>query len=156
MALHPVRSRAFLLLFACTGLLGCAVVDQYSGRATVYNAEAEEAHNQGLLLNIVRASLRHPRRPERQRSPGSPSAHAKALTAGFGDTAVANPSSGTVSLRARATLLKYGSYKPVTKGLCHKSQFPGRTALQGLRNTNNFLEVVDRTLYATSPAREAC
>jgi hypothetical protein len=61
MGLRPVSVRAFLFLIACTGVSGCAVVDQYSGRATVYNAEAEEAHNQGLLLNIVRASLRHPR-----------------------------------------------------------------------------------------------
>src|SRR5579863_3961427 len=41
-------------------LAGCAVVDQYSGRAISYNLEAEQALDQGLLLNIVRASLRRP------------------------------------------------------------------------------------------------
>ena len=43
----------------CT-LLGCAVVDQYSGRAIVYNLEAEQAQDQEILLNIVRAYLRRP------------------------------------------------------------------------------------------------
>jgi len=41
-------------------LLGCAVVDQYSGRAIVYNLEAEQAQDQALLLNIVRAYLHRP------------------------------------------------------------------------------------------------
>jgi hypothetical protein len=49
-----------LLPFAAVGLLGCAVVDQYSGRAVVYNIEAEHAQEQALLLNIVRAYLRRP------------------------------------------------------------------------------------------------
>lgn len=58
------RSRSFA---ACGSLLavvmvmsGCAIVDQYSGRAVNYNLEAEQALDQGLLLNIVRASLRRP------------------------------------------------------------------------------------------------
>jgi len=42
-------------------LAGCAIVDQYSGRATVYNLESEQTHDQGLLLNVVRASQRRPR-----------------------------------------------------------------------------------------------
>jgi len=51
-----------LLFAACAlALAGCAIVDQYSGRATVYNLESEQAHDQGLLLNIVRASQRRPR-----------------------------------------------------------------------------------------------
>jgi hypothetical protein len=45
---------------ACIGLAACAVVDQYSGRAVVYNLQAEQAQEQALLLNVVRASLRRP------------------------------------------------------------------------------------------------
>src|SRR5262249_7268122 len=41
-------------------LLGCAIIDSYSGRAVDYNREAEQAQEQVLLLNIVRASLRLP------------------------------------------------------------------------------------------------
>ncbi len=44
----------------CAALLGCAVVDQYSGRAIVYNLEAEQAQDQEILLNIVRAYLQRP------------------------------------------------------------------------------------------------
>jgi hypothetical protein len=44
----------------CVGLAACAVVDQYSGRAVVYNLQAEQAQEQALLLNVVRASLRRP------------------------------------------------------------------------------------------------
>jgi hypothetical protein len=56
-----VQVRCWLLttIFATT-LVGCAVVDQYSGRAIVYNLEAEQAQEQALLLNIVRAYLRRP------------------------------------------------------------------------------------------------
>jgi hypothetical protein len=49
------------LAAAAVGLAGCSVVDLYSQRATVYNVESEQAHDQGVLLNIVRASLRRPR-----------------------------------------------------------------------------------------------
>jgi hypothetical protein len=42
------------------GAPGCAIVDQYSGRAIVYNLEAEQAQEQALLLNVVRAYLRRP------------------------------------------------------------------------------------------------
>jgi hypothetical protein len=49
-----------LSLIITTGLLGCAIVDQYSGRALSYNLEAEDALGQGLLLNIVRGALRRP------------------------------------------------------------------------------------------------
>jgi len=48
---------AFLL---AQGLVACAVIDNYSGRAVDYNREAEQAQEQVLLLNIVRASLRRP------------------------------------------------------------------------------------------------
>ena len=41
-------------------LLGCSVVDHYSGRAIIYNLEAEQAQEQALLLNIVRAYERRP------------------------------------------------------------------------------------------------
>ncbi len=49
-----------LPILACVALVGCAVVDQYSGRAIVYNLEAEQAQDQALLLNIVRAYLHRP------------------------------------------------------------------------------------------------
>jgi hypothetical protein len=57
--------RGFALLrllapFVVLGLCGCAVVDQFAGRAVQYNLQAEEAQEQALLLNIVRASLRRP------------------------------------------------------------------------------------------------
>lgn len=42
------------------GLFGCAVVDEFSGRAVQYNLEAKQAQDQDLLLNIVRASERRP------------------------------------------------------------------------------------------------
>jgi hypothetical protein len=58
-----VRSASFGVC-AVSGIFlsvtGCAVVDQYSGRAVVYNLEAEQAQEKALLLNIVRASLRKP------------------------------------------------------------------------------------------------
>jgi hypothetical protein len=41
-------------------LAGCAAVDLYSERAVTYNLQAEEALDQGLLLNIVRAVYRRP------------------------------------------------------------------------------------------------
>src|SRR5438552_1322299 len=47
-----------VVLISC--LTGCAVVDQYSNRAVEYNRQAEQAQQQALLLNIVRASLRRP------------------------------------------------------------------------------------------------
>src|SRR5215212_142887 len=42
------------------GVFGCAVIDNYSGRAVDFNREAEQAQEEVLLLNIVRASLRRP------------------------------------------------------------------------------------------------
>jgi hypothetical protein len=39
---------------------GCAIVDDFSGRAVDFNMQAEQAQEQALLLNIVRASLRRP------------------------------------------------------------------------------------------------
>jgi hypothetical protein len=51
---------ALFVLAAAVALVGCAVVDQYSGRAVAYNVEAENAQEQALLLNIVRAYLRRP------------------------------------------------------------------------------------------------
>jgi hypothetical protein len=49
-----------IVLANLPGLMGCAVVDQYSGRAVSYNVEAEQAQEQALLLNVVRAYLRRP------------------------------------------------------------------------------------------------
>ncbi len=52
--------RSLFLLILAVAVAGCAIVDQYSSRAVSYNLEAEQALDQGLLLNIVRASLRQP------------------------------------------------------------------------------------------------
>ena len=53
--------RACLIAAAVSaGGSGCAIVDQYSGRAVVYNLEAEQAQEQALLLNVVRSYLRRP------------------------------------------------------------------------------------------------
>jgi hypothetical protein len=49
-----------IALSGLPGLTSCAVVDQYSGRAVAYNVEAEQAQEQALLLNVVRAYLRRP------------------------------------------------------------------------------------------------
>jgi uncharacterized membrane protein YgcG len=49
-----------IALASLPGLMSCAVVDQYSGRAVAYNVEAEQAQEQALLLNVVRAYLRRP------------------------------------------------------------------------------------------------
>jgi hypothetical protein len=52
--------RAAVVLVCTPALFGCAVVDSYSGRAVDYNREAEQATEQALLLNVIRASLRRP------------------------------------------------------------------------------------------------
>ena len=54
------RARAQFLLLVCCGLLGGCVVDHQYGRSVRYNIEAENAQQQALLLNIIRASLRRP------------------------------------------------------------------------------------------------
>jgi hypothetical protein len=56
MALWRTLLKSMLSAGAIT-LAGCAIVDQYSGRAVVYNLQAEEAENQAMLLNIVRAYM---------------------------------------------------------------------------------------------------
>jgi hypothetical protein len=58
--LRRIAAKACIVvpIFCC--LAACAVVDQYSGRAVVYNLQAEQAQEQALLLNVVRASLRRP------------------------------------------------------------------------------------------------
>src|ERR1041385_249403 len=52
--------RCVILLLPVVLLIlpGCTVVDQYSSHAVVFNLEAEQATQQALLLNIVRASQR--------------------------------------------------------------------------------------------------
>lgn len=55
---RAILAIAVLILAPC--VTGCAIVDQYSGRAVAYNVEAEQAQEQALLLNVVRAYLRHP------------------------------------------------------------------------------------------------
>ncbi len=54
-ALVPVTA---LLVIAALG--SCSIVDDFSGRAVDFNMQAEQAQEQALLLNIVRASLRRP------------------------------------------------------------------------------------------------
>src|SRR3954469_9158122 len=54
------RVACTIALLLAPGLLGCAIVDNYSGRAVDFNREAEQAQEEVLLLNIVRASLRRP------------------------------------------------------------------------------------------------
>jgi len=53
-----IRHAAFALAYLT--LTNCAIVDQYSDRATTYNLEAEQAQEKGILLNIIRSSLRRP------------------------------------------------------------------------------------------------
>ena len=52
-----VRAVAPLLVSA---LVGCAVVDNFSGRAVDFNMQAEQVQEQTMLLNVVRASQRRP------------------------------------------------------------------------------------------------
>src|SRR5215212_8384557 len=54
------QMRAVAALLLASQLSGCAVIDNYSGRAVDFNREAEQAQEEVLLLNIVRASLRRP------------------------------------------------------------------------------------------------
>jgi hypothetical protein len=58
--LRGVTGKAVIAVITCIGLCACAVVDQYAGRAVTYNLQAEQAQEQNLLLNVVRASLRRP------------------------------------------------------------------------------------------------
>jgi hypothetical protein len=58
--LRGVTGKAVIAVITCIGLCACAVVDQYAGRAVTYNLQAEQAQEQALLLNVVRASLRRP------------------------------------------------------------------------------------------------
>jgi hypothetical protein len=81
--------RTFVGIIALSGLPGltsCAVVDQYSGRAVAYNLEAEQAQEQSLLLNVVRATLRRPM----QFSTVSSITGAASATGGVGYTAPVN------------------------------------------------------------------
>jgi hypothetical protein len=58
---YRCRIAARFSLLLVTGVLaGCVAVDQYSERAVEYNLEAEQALDQGLLLNVIRASKRRP------------------------------------------------------------------------------------------------
>ncbi len=52
-----VRLTAPLLVSA---LVGCSVVDDFSGRAVDFNMQAEQVQEQTMLLNVVRASMRRP------------------------------------------------------------------------------------------------
>ena len=50
------RVASITALLSMPGVLGCAVIDNYSWRAVDYNKEAEVAQQQTLLLNIIRAN----------------------------------------------------------------------------------------------------
>lgn len=52
--------RRLLAMLGAAVLAGCAAVDQFGDRATVYNLEAEKARTQGLLLNVLRSAFRKP------------------------------------------------------------------------------------------------
>jgi hypothetical protein len=54
------RVACVMALLLAPGVFGCAIIDNYSGRAVDFNREAEQAQEEVLLLNIVRASLRRP------------------------------------------------------------------------------------------------
>ncbi len=57
------RGRAMLrcgVVLAAVWLSSCAVADQFAPRAVAYNIEAENARDQTLLLNIIRAAYRKP------------------------------------------------------------------------------------------------
>lgn len=54
-----ILGRAAIVVM-CLALPSCAIVDQYADRAATYNLEAEQAQEKGILLNIIRASLRRP------------------------------------------------------------------------------------------------
>lgn len=51
---------AMCTLLGALSVASCAVVDRYSDRAVQYNLEAEQVQGQDILLNIARASKRHP------------------------------------------------------------------------------------------------
>jgi hypothetical protein len=53
---------ALMLFLMMSGTTGCwlVFVDNFSGRAVAYNLEAEKSQDQGILLNIIRASKRRP------------------------------------------------------------------------------------------------
>jgi hypothetical protein len=50
----------FTSVIAALALSSCSIVDDFSGRAVRFNVVAEQAQQQALLLNIVRASLNRP------------------------------------------------------------------------------------------------
>ncbi len=52
--------RNILCALAALSLGSCSVADKFSGRAVDYNIQAEQAQQQALLMNIVRASLGRP------------------------------------------------------------------------------------------------
>ena len=66
------------------------MVDQYSGRAVVYNLQAEQAQEQALLLNVVRASLRRPMQFTGLQSITGTASASGSLTGG-GTSAIQNP-----------------------------------------------------------------
>jgi hypothetical protein len=97
------RIARIIVLAGASGLMGCAVVDQYSGRAIVYNLEAEQAQEEGLLLNIVRAYLHRPMQ----------------FTTVSSITGVANVSGG-----AQYSLPTNVPFRPPVQGATGVAQFP--------------------------------
>jgi hypothetical protein len=89
-----------LLPVATTVLAACSVADQYSGRAVGYNVEAEQAQQQALLLNIVRASMGRPMQfTSVQTITGTASVMASGglLTIPFGPHIAGTPNTGSLT-----------------------------------------------------------
>jgi hypothetical protein len=53
-------ARTWAVLIAAGLLAGCAGLDQFAGRQSHYNTEAEKAQDQAILLNILRADKQRP------------------------------------------------------------------------------------------------
>jgi hypothetical protein len=58
-ARHPV-ALPLALMTAAVSLSGCTLADHFGPRAVAYNIEAEDARDQNILLNVVRAAYRKP------------------------------------------------------------------------------------------------
>ncbi len=58
--MRKARAPIFGLAFLPPLLQGCATVDDFSARVTHYNVAAERVQDNGIFLNILRASERRP------------------------------------------------------------------------------------------------
>jgi hypothetical protein len=67
-------------------LANCATVDKFSSRAVEYNLQAEQAQQQALLLNIIRASLRRPMQFTSLQSITGTASASGSITGGYSNT----------------------------------------------------------------------